>query len=122
MNSIEINNDLLKSISFFGVKKNLEFGERFFDFDKRRVIFGYSAVEYLGKECQRLGLKKILLVAIVRCKLSNLWFLRRKITQQSCTISFFLPAITKTIIDTDCKLINLPWGMRQMPSCQQRHA
>ena len=32
--------------------------------------------------------KKILLVAIVRCKLSNLWFLRRKITQQSCTISF----------------------------------
>ena len=62
MNSIEINNDLLKSISFFGVKKNLEFGERLFDFDRRRVIFGYRAVEYLGKECQRLGLKKILLV------------------------------------------------------------
>ena len=35
---------------------------KLFDFDKRQIVFGNGAIEYVGKECQRLGLKRILLV------------------------------------------------------------
>ncbi len=62
MNNLEINYELLESIPFFGFEENLKSAGSLFDFDRRRVVLGNGAIDRLGRECQRLGLKKILLV------------------------------------------------------------
>ena len=50
MRHIESNSELLESIPFFGDKENLISAGKLFDFDKRHIVFGNGAIEYVGKE------------------------------------------------------------------------